>query len=42
MTIMNVSYSIQNLIKGVILLVAIIIDTVLNPRDEQTSQQGDI
>jgi len=26
----------------VILLVAIIIDTVLNPRDEQTSQQGDI
>lgn len=42
MTIMNVPYSIQNLIKGVILLVAIIIDTVLNPRDEQTSQQGDI
>lgn len=42
MTIMNVSYSVQNLIKGVILLVAIIIDTMLNPRDEQTSQQGDI
>jgi len=42
MTIMNVSYSLQNLIKGGILLVAIIIDTLLNPRDEQTSQQGDI
>lgn len=42
MTIMNVSYSIQNLIKGFILLTAIIIDTYLNPRDEQTSQQGDI
>jgi ribose transport system permease protein len=42
MTIMNVSYSIQNLIKGLILLIAIIIDTYLNPRDEQTSQQGDI
>jgi ribose transport system permease protein len=32
----------QNLIKGVILLVAIIVDTLINPRDEQTSQQGDI
>lgn len=42
MTIMNVSYSIQNLIKGVMLLTAIVIDTYLNPRDEQTSQQGDI
>ena len=42
MTIMNISYSIQNLIKGIILLIAIIIDTYLNPRDEQTSQQGDI
>ena len=26
----------------VILLIAIIIDSVLNPRDEQTAQQGDI
>ncbi|WP_442581092.1 ABC transporter permease [Mesorhizobium sp. ASY16-5R] len=42
MTIMNVSYSIQNLIKGVMLLTAIVVDTYLNPRDEQTSQQGDI
>jgi ribose transport system permease protein len=42
MTIMNVSYSIQNLIKGIMLLTAIVVDTYLNPRDEQTSQQGDI
>jgi ribose transport system permease protein len=42
MTIMNISYSVQNLIKGFILLVAIIVDTFVNPRDEQTSQQGDI
>lgn len=42
MTILNISYSVQNLIKGGILLIAIIIDTILNPRDEQTSQQGDI
>jgi ribose transport system permease protein len=32
----------QNLVKGLILLFAIMVDTLLNPRDEQTSQQGDI
>jgi ribose transport system permease protein len=42
MTIMNIQYTVQNVIKGVILLTAIIIDTILNPRDEQTAQQGDI
>lgn len=42
MTIMNISYSAQNIIKSLILLLAIIVDSVLNPRDEQTSQQGDI
>lgn len=42
MTIMNIQYTLQNVIKGVILLSAIVIDTVLNPRDEQTAQQGDI
>jgi len=42
MTIMNIQYTVQNVIKGVILLLAIVIDTILNPRDEQTAQQGDI
>jgi ribose transport system permease protein len=42
MTILDVSYSAQNLIKGVILLVAILIDSLLNPRNEETAQQGDI
>lgn len=42
MTIMDVQYTIQNVIKGIILLTAIVIDTILNPRDEQTAQQGDI
>ncbi len=42
MTIMNIDYIAQNLIKSVILLVAIMIDTIVNPRDEQTAQQGDI
>jgi ribose transport system permease protein len=42
MTIMDIQYTVQNVIKGVILLTAIVIDTILNPRDEQTAQQGDI
>ena len=42
MTIMNVPFTIQNLVKGVVLLVAIVIDSLVNPRDEQTSQQGDL
>src|SRR6202022_3218509 len=42
MTIMDVSYSAQNLIKGVVLLVAVIADSFLNPRNEETAQQGDI
>ena len=42
MTIMDVQYTVQNLIKSAFLLSAIIIDSVINPRDEQTGQQGDI
>jgi ribose transport system permease protein len=42
MTIMDLSYSAQNIIKGVILLAAILIDTLLNPRNEETAQQGDV
>jgi ribose transport system permease protein len=42
MTIMDVSYSAQNLVKGVVLLVAILTDSFLNPRNEETAQQGDI
>ncbi|MCW5237762.1 ABC transporter permease [Verminephrobacter eiseniae] len=42
MTIMDLSYSVQNIIKGVLLLAAILIDSMLNPRNEETAQQGDI
>ncbi len=42
MTIMDISYSGQNLIKGLVLLVAVIADSFLNPRNEETAQQGDI
>lgn len=42
MTIVDIPTLYQNLIKAAILLGAIVIDGVLNPRDEQTAQQGDI
>lgn len=42
MTIMDLSYAVQNIAKSLVLLCAIVIDSIVNPRDEQTSQQGDI
>ncbi len=42
MTILDISNIYQNLIKSLVLLVAIVVDGLLNPRDEQTAQQGDI
>jgi ribose transport system permease protein len=42
MTIIDIPLLYQNLIKSTILLSAIVVDGVLNPRDEQTAQQGDI
>ncbi len=42
MTIMNLSYTTQNLVKSLVLLAALIAETLINPRDEQTAQQGDI
>jgi ribose transport system permease protein len=41
-TNIDVSYSGQNLVKGVVLLIAVIADSFLNPRNEETAQQGDI
>jgi ribose transport system permease protein len=42
MTILDVTYSVQNMVKGIVLLVAILIDSIVNPRNEETAQQGDI
>lgn len=42
MTILDVPYTQQNLIKSIILLGALVIDSLINPRDEQTTQQGDV
>ena len=40
-TIMDVNSEVQNIIRGVVLLAAIILDNWLHPRDEETSKQGD-
>ena len=42
MTLLNLTYTAQNVIQAMVLLLALILDTVSNPRDEQTAQQGDI
>ena len=42
MTLMDLSYSAQNFIKGLILLCAVVFDLLANPRNEETAQQGDI
>jgi ribose transport system permease protein len=42
MTIMDIPFEAQSLIKGLVLLVAIALDSIINPRNEETAQQGDI
>jgi ribose transport system permease protein len=42
MTILDLSYSAQNFVKGVVLLLAVVADSLINPRSEEISQQGDI
>jgi Ribose/xylose/arabinose/galactoside ABC-type transport systems, permease components len=41
MTIMDMDVQSQNIVKGVVLLIAILLDSRLHPRDEETSKQGD-
>jgi ribose transport system permease protein len=38
---MDINSEVQNIIKGVVLLVAIILDNWLHPRDEETARQGE-
>jgi ribose transport system permease protein len=40
-TIMDINTDVQNIIKGLVLLGAIILDNFLHPRDEETARQGD-
>ena len=40
-TIMDVNSEVQNIIKGAVLLAAIVLDNFLHPRDEETARQGD-
>jgi ribose transport system permease protein len=41
MTIMDMDVQTQNIIKGIVLLIAIVLDSYLHPQDEETSKQGD-
>jgi ribose transport system permease protein len=41
MTIMNLDIQTQDMIKGAVLLVAIMFDSYIHPRDEETAKQGD-
>ncbi|HEU5094462.1 MAG TPA: ABC transporter permease [Reyranella sp.] len=40
-TIMDINSEVQNIIKGLVLLGAIILDNWLHPRDEETARQGE-
>ncbi|HWH82516.1 MAG TPA: ABC transporter permease [Burkholderiaceae bacterium] len=42
MTLLDVSFTVQNLIRGLILLIAIAAESFINPRNEETAQQGDL
>ncbi|WP_373084767.1 ABC transporter permease [Sneathiella sp.] len=42
MTILNVSFEMQNFVRGMVLLAALSLDSFINPRNEETAQQGDI
>jgi ABC-type xylose transport system permease subunit len=38
---MDINSEVQNIIKGVVLLSAIVLDNWLHPRDEETARQGE-
>ena len=42
MTMLDLGYTTQNVIKAAALLVALVVDSFVNPKDEQTGRQGDI
>ncbi len=42
MTIMGFSNNVQAMVKGIVLLIAIFADSIINPRNEDTAQQGNI
>jgi ribose transport system permease protein len=42
MTLMNVSTQVQDVLKGVVLLAAIVTDNWMNPRDTETDTVGDL
>ena len=41
MTLLNLSNDVQNIVRGLVLMAAIVGDNLLHPRDEETARQGD-
>jgi ribose transport system permease protein len=41
MTLMNLDYQLESIIKGAALLAAIVLDNWLHPRDEETAAEGE-
>jgi ribose transport system permease protein len=41
MTILNLDAETQDIIKGAVLISAIVVDSILHPRDDETAKQGD-
>lgn len=41
MTLLSLSNDVQNIVRGLVLLAAIVLDNRLHPRDEETARQGD-
>lgn len=41
MTLLNLGNDVQNIVRGLVLLAAIVGDNLLHPRDEETARQGD-
>jgi ribose transport system permease protein len=42
MVVLNINTDVQAIVKGFVLLFAIVVDVKLHPRDEETARQGDI
>jgi ribose transport system permease protein len=42
MTLLNFSTQIQDVLKGLVLIIAIVVDNYLNPRDTETDTTGDL
>ena len=42
MTLLNFTAQMQDMLKGIVLIIAIVLDNYLNPRDTETDTSGDL